>query len=77
MITSRKLLRGCIVSVAASAVIVWLGGYLFGDNAQLLFFIVPVVAAWSGGLLAGLFATVLSAALGTYFFIEHTGFDHF
>lgn len=74
MITSRQLLRGFISSVAASATIVWLGGYLFDDNAQLLFFIVPVVAAWSGGLVVGLCATVLSAVLGTYFFIEHTGF---
>lgn len=74
MTTSRNLLRGFISSVAASAIVVLLGGYLFDDNAQVLFFIVPVVAAWSGGLVAGLFATVLSAVLGTYFFIQHTGF---
>jgi signal transduction histidine kinase/ActR/RegA family two-component response regulator len=74
MSASRNWLRGCIVGIAASAIIVSLGGYLFDDNAQVLFFVVPVVAAWSGGLVAGLFATGLSAVLGSYFFIQHTGF---
>ena len=74
MSASRNWLRGCIVGVAASAIVASLGGYLFDDNAHVLFFVVPVVAAWSGGLVAGLFATGLSAVMGTYFFIEHTGF---
>jgi signal transduction histidine kinase/CheY-like chemotaxis protein len=74
MSASRHWLRGCIVGMAASAVVVSLGGYLFGHNAQVFFFVVPVVAAWSGGLVAGLFATGLSAVLGGYFFIQHTGF---
>jgi signal transduction histidine kinase/CheY-like chemotaxis protein len=74
MSASRNWLRGCIVGVAASAIVISLGGYLFDDNAQVFFFVVPVVAAWSGGLVAGLFATGLSAVLGGYFFIQHTAF---
>ena len=47
MSASCNWLRGCIVGIVASAVIASLGGYLFGDSAQVLFFVVPVVAAWT------------------------------
>src|SRR5678815_1735144 len=75
MSASCNWLRGCIVGIAAAGIIASLGGYLFGDSAQVLFFVVPVLAAWSGGLVAGLFATGLSAVLGTCLFIDHTGFN--
>ena len=44
---------------------------ILGENAPLLVFIMPVmVSAWYGGLGPGLFATALSALLGSYFFIQ-------
>lgn len=46
---------------------------LFGGDPSsspfMLFFAAVMVAAWFGGLGAGLLATVLSAVLGTYFFL--------
>ncbi len=44
---------------------------LLGEDAPLLVFIMPVmVSAWYGGLKPGLFATVLSVLIGSYFFIR-------
>lgn len=43
---------------------------VLGDNAPLLVFIMPILlTSWYGGLWPGLFATVLSGTVGTYFFV--------
>ncbi|MBD2021280.1 PAS domain S-box protein [Leptolyngbya sp. FACHB-36] len=61
------------VAVLASLVTVLLRASLvpvLNGNAPLLVFIIPVMlSAWYGGLRPGLLSTVLSALLGTYFFI--------
>ncbi len=50
--------------------------FIFGDSSpQLLFLVVIAFAAWSGGLRAGLFTTVLSAVASVYFLVEpHNSF---
>ena len=56
--------------------------FIFGGSPPLLLFLVVIaIAAWCGGLRAGLFATTLSAAASSYlllapygsFFIDHPG----
>jgi signal transduction histidine kinase/AmiR/NasT family two-component response regulator len=66
----RHVLQGCLVAILATTLVVTLGGHFLGEEAPLLFFIVPVVAAWSGGLRAGLFAIVLSVPVAAYFFLD-------
>lgn len=66
---------GYAVALFATLLVVYVRGPLLdnvlGDDAPLLLFIVAVIAAaWSGGFFPGLAATILGAALGTYFFIE-------
>ena len=50
---------------------------LLGKNAPLLVFILPVMfSAWYGGFRPGLLATMLSALIGTYFFVpSYFSFD--
>jgi signal transduction histidine kinase len=66
--------RGYIVALAVTILVALAGGYLIEDNAALLLFIVPVIAAWSGGLWAGLIATALCVIVGVVFFVPHDGF---
>jgi signal transduction histidine kinase/ActR/RegA family two-component response regulator len=66
----RYTLRGCLVAIGATTLVVTIGGYFLGEQAPLLFFLVPVLAAWSGGLPAGLFAIVLSVPVADYFFLD-------
>ena len=65
--------RGYLVALLATALIVIAGVISLGEHALLLFFIVPVVAAWSGGFRAGVFGTAICAVVGPYFFMERTG----
>ncbi|MGZ8238751.1 MAG: hybrid sensor histidine kinase/response regulator [Methylobacter sp.] len=45
--------------------------FIFGDSPPLLLFLVVIAfAAWCGGLKAGLFTTVLSGAISTYFLLK-------
>jgi K+-sensing histidine kinase KdpD len=45
--------------------------FIFDDSSPLLLFLVVIAfATWSGGLSAGLFTTVLSAAASVYFLVE-------
>ncbi len=70
----RLLLSPYSVAVLASLLALLLRFLLapiLRENAPLLVFIMPVMfSAWYGGLKAGLLATALSAAIGTYFFLE-------
>jgi signal transduction histidine kinase/ActR/RegA family two-component response regulator len=66
----RSALRGYIIATLATALVVAVGGYFLGDAAPVLFFIVPVVAAWRGGLLAGAFAIVICVLAGAFFFLN-------
>jgi signal transduction histidine kinase/CheY-like chemotaxis protein len=66
-------LRPYLIAVLVTSLVVLVGWYFFEDNAPLLLFIVPVIAAWSGGLLAGLFATGLCVVVGVTFFMDHDG----
>jgi PAS domain S-box-containing protein len=44
--------------------------FIFGDSPPLLLFLIVIAfAAWHGGLIAGLFTTLLSAATSAYFLI--------
>src|SRR4028118_1712667 len=69
----RWLLSGYGVAVLATLAALLLRcllAPLLGEDAPLLVFIMPVmVSAWYGGLKPGLFATVLSVLIGSYFFI--------
>ncbi len=65
--------QGHLIALLATTLVVVVGGYSLGEHAMLLFFVVPVVAAWSGGLRAGLFGSAISAVVGPYFFMDHTG----
>ena len=48
--------------------------FVFGSSPPLLLFLVVIAfAAWCGGLRAGLFTTVLSAATSDYFLVEPYG----
>ncbi|MBI3839280.1 MAG: response regulator [Planctomycetia bacterium] len=69
----RSSYQGYLVAILATAVVVVAGGHVLGKNALLLFFVVPVVATRTGGLMAGLFGTLLSAVVGPYFFMDPTG----
>ncbi|MGZ8223259.1 MAG: hybrid sensor histidine kinase/response regulator [Methylobacter sp.] len=45
--------------------------FIFGDSSPLLLFLVVIAfAAWCGGIRAGLFTTLLSAAVSDYFLVE-------
>ncbi|MBD1909362.1 MULTISPECIES: PAS domain S-box protein [unclassified Leptolyngbya] len=70
----RILLSRYSVAVLASLlalIIRFLLVPVLGYEAPLLVFIMPVMfAAWYGGLGPGLFATGLSALVGTYFFVQ-------
>jgi len=70
----RWLLSGYGVAVLATLTALLFRSLLMPilrENAPLLVFIMPVmVSAWYGGLRPGLFATVLSALVGSYFFIQ-------
>src|SRR5262249_60041493 len=60
-----------LAAVAVAFTIRFLLDPALGDVAQfLLFSLSVVVAAWSGGLGPGLLATIVSAILGDYFFID-------
>lgn len=71
---SRSLLPRYGVTMVAVGLVVcarWLLQPILEDNAPLLLFTLAViVSAWYGGLGPGLAATFISAATGTYFFIE-------
>jgi len=52
----------------------WVFVQLLGFNGPVMEFIIPVtVAAWFGGVRAGLIATCFSAGVGVYLFVEHMG----
>ena len=60
-----------ILGIAAILFILKYLQFVFGDSPPLLLFLVVIAfAAWSGGLKAGLFTTVLSAAASDYFLVE-------
>lgn len=76
---SRETVRGCIVAIAAIALVVLFRQYyletLFGQDAPLLLVFLPILAAAAlGDWKSGLFATLTCAVVGTYFFVEHEGF---
>jgi K+-sensing histidine kinase KdpD len=63
-----------ILGIAAILLILKHLQFVFGGSPQLLLFLLVIaVAAWGGGLRAGLFATVTSAAVSAYFLIEPFG----
>jgi PAS domain S-box-containing protein len=63
-----------VAAVALGALVRWLLEPLLGEDAPLTIFSLSVmVAAYYGGLAAGLWATLLSAVSGTILFIETDG----
>ncbi len=68
---SRNGILLVVVCVAATAVLRWSLGDLLQDTAPLLAFVLPVtVCAALGGFWVGILATIGSAFIGTYFFID-------
>ncbi|CAA9890271.1 Multi-sensor hybrid histidine kinase (fragment) [Candidatus Methylobacter favarea] len=65
-----------ILGTAAISLILKYLQFIFGGPPQLLLFLmVTAFASWCGGLRAGLFITLLSAAISTYFLFEpHNSF---
>lgn len=66
---------GYVVALFGTVLVVFARSTLFdhvpgGDAPLLLFVVVVMLSAWIGGFWPGLLATVLSALLGTYFFID-------
>ncbi|MBF6651072.1 PAS domain S-box protein, partial [Methylobacter sp. BlB1] len=60
-----------ILAVTAILIILKDLQFTFGGSPPLLLFLVVIAfAAWQGGLIAGLFTTLLSAAASVYFLIE-------
>jgi diguanylate cyclase (GGDEF)-like protein/PAS domain S-box-containing protein len=59
------------LGIAATLFVIKELQFVFGGSPPLLLFLVVIAsAAWYGGLRAGLFATVLSAAASEYFLVE-------
>ena len=59
------------VLVGLGFVLRWLLSPILAEQAPLLVFVMPVVfSAWFGGLLPGILATLLSALVGSYVFIQ-------
>jgi PAS domain S-box-containing protein len=63
-----------VLGIAAILSILKYLQFVFGSSPPLLLFLVVIAfAAWCGGLRAGLFTTVLSAATSDYFLVEPYG----
>jgi PAS domain S-box-containing protein len=70
----RFFLNGYVLGVLASTgillILLWFRAVFERSPPLLLFQIAIVLAAWSGGLRAGLFTTVLNTAISVYFLVE-------
>jgi signal transduction histidine kinase len=73
----RSTLTGCLIAVvgtgAMAAVRATIGEVVGHDFPLLPFILSIMVSAWYGGLVPGLLATALGAAVGVYYFIAPAG----